>query len=122
MRAIRWDITTLLGLTAVATALYLFWFLVGYHRGICYVSALVVVSLLGWWVRWLWHRVALRLTRFFAVAALFDLLLEGFVHPFHPETLAAKISCQLSLFVVYALYLFVLRPLDQTRCRAAVSP
>ena len=74
---------------------------------------------LALWLRWLWPRLGLWLTRFFCVAALVDLVMEGFVHPFHPETLLAKLTCQLTLFGVYALYLAVLRPIDVWRTQNA---
>jgi hypothetical protein len=106
------DIIALLGFTAAAAGCYVLWFATGYRDWICYSIAVIAVAALGWWLRWLWPRLALWLTKFFCVAALFDLLMEGFIHPFHPETLLAKLACQLTLFLVYAFYLIVLRPID----------
>jgi hypothetical protein len=112
MRVIKWDIAALLVFTAAAALAYLFWYAAGYDRWVCYLSAPAIVAGLAIYLRWCWVRLRLWLTRFFCIAAMFDLLMEGFVHPFHPETLWAKLTCQLSLFAVYAVYLAVLRPLD----------
>lgn len=112
MRTIKWDIVAWLGFTLVAGLAYIAWYAVNYDRLICYLSALVIVAGLGIWLKWLWSRLRLWLTRFFCLAAAFDLLLEGFVHPFHPETLVEKLTCQLMMFGVYAVYLGLLRPLD----------
>lgn len=112
MKRHRWDIIALLGFTAVSAGCYVFWFATGYRDWICYSTAVLAVAALGGWLRWLWPRVALWLTKFFCVAAMFDLLMEGFVHPFHPETLVAKLTCQLTLFGAYAIYLAILRPID----------
>ncbi len=112
MHSIKWDLAVVVGFTAVAALAYLGWYAAGYDRWTCYLSALALVAGLGLWLRWVWARLGLGLTRFFCLAALLDLLVEGFVHPFHPETVGAKLGCQLALFGVYAVYLVVLRPLD----------
>jgi hypothetical protein len=107
-----WDIIALLGFTVVAATCYLLWFATGYQAWICYGTAIATVAGLALWLRWLWPRLGLWLTKFFCIAAMFDLLMEGFVHPFHPQTLPAKLACQLTLFAVYGFYLAVLRPID----------
>lgn len=110
---VRWDCVALITFTLAAGLCYLGWWWSGYPVWFCYTTAVLAAGALSGWLRWLWPRVALCLTKFFCVAALFDLLLEGFVHPFHPETLVAKLLCQFSLFGVYAFYLGILRPIDQ---------
>lgn len=112
MRRLGWDILALVTFAGAAAGLYLFWAATGYRPWICYSTALAAVALLAAWGAWLWRRLSLWLTRFFLFAAGFDLLAEGFLHPVHPETVLAKLSCELMLFGVFALYLFVLRPLD----------
>lgn len=112
MKRIFWDVVALLVFTLTALVCYLAWRWAGYATWYCYSTAVIVVAALCVWLRWLWPRLSLWLTKFFLVAALFDLLMEGLVHPFHPETLVAKLTCQMTLFGVYALYLAVLRPID----------
>ena len=115
MKRIGWDLLAFLGFGMASTLCYIGWMATNYVPWICYTTALVITIGLGFWLRWLWPRLGLWLTKFFCIAALFDLLMEGFVHPFHPETLVAKLTCQLTLFGVYAIYLAILRPLDAWR-------
>jgi hypothetical protein len=121
-RSVKWDAAALSTFTTVAAVCYLAWWQAGYGASFCYRTGLLVVAGLGFWLRWLWPRLALWLTKFFCLAALFDLLLEAFLHPFHPATLLAKLACQLMLFGVYALYLAVLRPVDVWLHRGEKSP
>ncbi len=112
MKQTRWDVIALLSFTGVAAGGYVLWFATGYRDWICYSTAVLAVAGLGFWLRWLWPRLTLWLTKFFCLAAMVDLLMEGFIHPFHPETLLAKLACQLMLFGTYAIYLAFLRPID----------
>jgi hypothetical protein len=112
MKKLTWDVVAVVTFTAVAMASYLGWAAVNYEPWICYTSAVVVVAGLAVWARWLWPRLALGLTKFFCVAATFDLLMEGFLHPIHPETPVAKLTCELSLFGVYAIYIILRKPLQ----------
>ena len=118
--SIKWDVVALATFTAVAAVAYLAWWAMDYAPWFCYLGGLVVALGLAAWLRWLWSRVALWLTKFFCGAALFDLVMEAWIHPFHPETLPAKLACQLTLFGVYAVYLGILRPLDARRQHASV--
>lgn len=111
MKRITWDVAALVAFTATAAVCYLGWAAANYRPWICYTTVVAVVGALMAWFRWLWPRLALGLTKFFCIAAAFDLLLEGFLHPIHPETPVAKLTCELTLFGVYAVYMIVRKPL-----------
>ncbi|NQU09989.1 hypothetical protein HQ590_04305 [bacterium] len=118
MKRLVWDATALVTFAGAAAGLYLFWAATGYQLWICYSSAVIAVIVLAAWGRWLWSRLSLPLTKFFLFAAGFDLLMEGFLHPVHPETVLAKLSCELMLFGVFTVYLFGLRPIDVRLARS----
>jgi len=113
MKSTKWDAVALLSLTLTGLVCHWLWnqqpppSLAFY-----YASTAVAVTGLVAWSAWLWPRVGLWLTKFFCVAAAVDLLGEGLLQPFHGHTLIAKLTCQMTLFAVYAVYLAALRPLD----------
>lgn len=111
MRRIGLDVVALVMFSAVAMASYLGWAAADYKPWVCYSTAVVIVGALIVWLRWLWPRLLLGLTKFFCIAAAFDLLMEGFVHPIHPETPIAKLTCEMTLFSVYAIYMIARKPL-----------
>jgi hypothetical protein len=110
MKRTRWDIIALVSITLTGLACHLTWERLP-ARVVFASTALVTVALSGW-TAWLWPRVALWPTKFFCIAAIFDLAAEGVLRPYHGDTATAKLICQMTLFAAYAIYLAVLRPLD----------
>ena len=110
MKQHAWDIVALIGFTVVGLLSHLGWSIV-YREWIFYASAFAVAAGLALWLRWLWPRLTLWLTKFFCVAALLDLFAEGLLQPVHHDT-RANLLCQMTLFAAYAIYLAALRPLD----------
>ncbi len=112
MKRMGWDVVAVVTFSAVAMASYLGWAAADYRPWVCYSTAVAVVGALLAWLRWLWPRLMLGLTKFFCVAAAFDLLMEGFLHPIHPETPIAKLTCEMTLFGIYAVYMLLRKPLE----------
>ena len=110
MKRIAWDLLALLTFTLVGLACHVGWASVESYWIFC-VSAVAATAALALWLRWLWPRLALWLTKFFCIAAAFDLLAEGLLQPWHHDT-TANLICQMTLFAAYAIYLIVLRPID----------
>jgi hypothetical protein len=106
-----WDIVALVSLTLTGLACHWSWAQMN-RPPIVFLSVVFVTVALVAWVWWLWDQLALWLTKFFCVAAIFDLLAEGLLQPFHGHTAREKLICQLTLFAAYALYLALLRPVD----------
>jgi hypothetical protein len=111
MKTSRWDIIALVSITLVGLASYIAWGHVTEPR-VFFVSTLVLTVALSGWTRWLWPRLSLWLTKFFCIAAIFDLMAEGILQPFHGHTVLQKLICQMTLFAAYAIYLVALRPID----------
>ena len=111
MKQTRWDIIALVTITLTGLACHLGWAQVTDPHGFFLTTGIVTVALVAW-TRWLWPRVSLWLTKFFCVAAIFDLIAEGILQPFHGHTAREKLICQMTLFAAYAIYLAALRPLD----------
>jgi hypothetical protein len=110
MKQTRWDIVALVSITLTGLACHLTWERL--PSPVVFASTALVTVALGGWTAWLWPRVALWLTKFFCIAAIFDLAAEGVLRPYHGDTATAKLICQMTLFAAYAIYLGALRPLD----------
>ena len=111
MKHSRWDIFALVTITLAGLACHLGWARVTEPR-VFFLSTVIVVFVLIALTHWLWRRLSLWLTKLFCVAAIFDLMVEGILQPFHGHTAREKLICQLTLFAAYAIYLVFLRPLD----------
>lgn len=112
MKQTSWDALALVTFTLIGLASHIAWAQLRSAEAF-FTSTFVVVAALAGWSWWLWPRLALPLTKFFCIAAIVDLLVEGILQPFHQHTVCEKLTCQMTLFAAYAFYLSVLRPLDQ---------
>ena len=110
MKSPRWDALALVSITLTGLACHLVWERL--PATTVFASTALVIVALGGWTAWLWRRVGLWLTKFFCLAAIFDLAAEGVLRPYHGDTATAKLICQMTLFAAYAIYLGALRPLD----------
>ena len=110
MKSIRWDILTLVSITLTGLVCHLTWEWL--PAPVVFVSTVLVTIALSALTAWLWPRVGLWLTKFFCVAAIFDLAAEGLLRPYHGEAATAKLVCQMTLFAAYTFYLIALRPFD----------
>ena len=110
MKRIAWDLVALFTFTLMGLACHVGWASVERYW-IFGVTAFAATGALVIWLRWLWPRLSLWLTKFFCIAAAFDLLAEGLLQPWHHD-MTANLVCQMTLFAAYAIYLIILRPID----------
>ena len=110
IRQQRLDMLALVSITLIGLLCHLAWDRM--PAAVVFASTAVIIILLSAGTAWLWKRLALRLTRFFCVAAILDLAAEGILRPYHGDAASTKLVCQLTLFAAYGLYLIALRPLD----------
>jgi hypothetical protein len=75
-------------------------------------TAFVFAAVLSFWAAKEWSRLRFFVTKFYCVAAIFDLFSEGLLQPFHHDT-KANVICTATMFAVFLLYWLALRPIER---------
>src|SRR2546422_3617775 len=98
MKSKRWDVVALITLILTGSACHVAWERMT-ETGVL-ISTVIVTGLLAVWTWWLWKRVESRLTWFFCIVAIVDLVAEGVLHRLHGASCTSRLRCELNLFTV----------------------
>lgn len=99
------DFVVSLGFALANVAAHLIWNPIAVYWQFV-VTALLFTAVLVVWLAREWRRLRLAMTKFYCIAATFDLFAEGLLQPWHQCT-SANILCTGRLYLVFLAYWLV---------------
>lgn len=107
----RCDFCVGLGFALTNAVAHLIWSPMSVYWQFVATTLALTAFLLVWLVK-SWRRLELFVTKFYCLAALFDLLAEGLLQPFHHCTVD-NLFCTGRMFLVFFAFWLVLDPIER---------